>query len=288
MTNQAVVSNLLRQYRLYQAHDGLDALGVANQQQPDLILLDVKMPGMDGFETCRRLKKNDATRDIPVIFLTCMDDDTDQTYGFELGAVDYITKPIHPEIVKARVAIHLELKAQRDLLAEMAKTDPLTGLVNRRYFASVAEQEWNRAKRNDKPVYLLMLDIDHFKAYNDYYGHVAGDICLQAIGQCLQDSIRRAGECVARYGGEEFVCLMSEISQEQAVERALHVLNCIRAHAIPHQASGVADFVTVSMGLASSHTKPLDNWLALLDVADHALYKAKNQGRNRLILDVQL
>lgn len=284
-SNLAILAASLTEYRLLTATDAVQALEIAGLEQPDLILLDVQMPGMSGYELCKQLKQQADTLDTPVIFVSGMDEEEDEALGFSVGAVDYITKPVRPGIVRARIATHLQLKAERDQLALSACTDMLTGIPNRRHFETVIQAEWNRALRYSKPLYLAMLDVDYFKQYNDCYGHAAGDDCLKAVANSARRTLRRAGDAVARWGGEEFVCLFSGITQEQAVERAGQVLSGIRELEIAHVGSTVSDHVTVSLGLAMMDLTRHATWQVLLEQADQALYRAKHQGRDRLVMD---
>ncbi|UOA06841.1 diguanylate cyclase domain-containing protein [Methylobacter sp. S3L5C] len=278
----------LAEYRLFTATNSLQALTIAVNVQPDLILLSIRLPEMDGYETCRQLKQQIDTQHIPVIFVTELNNEEHETRGFSVGAVDYITKPINPNIVRARVTAQLQLKAHCDRLALTADTDMLTGIPNRRHFETVVQNEWNRALRYDKPLSLIMVDVDHFKRYNDHYGHAAGDKCLKAIANSFVSTIRRASDMVARLGGEEFVCLLPEVPQEQAINLAEQILLSIRDLGIAHADSPVADHVTVSLGLATLNLNQHTTWQNLLQQADVALYQAKHEGRNRLIVDQQL
>jgi PleD family two-component response regulator len=208
VSNIEILSGVLgSEYDVLFATSGKDALDIAHDQTPDLILLDVVMPDMDGYEVCAKLKADEKTRDIPVIFVTAMDQEEDESKGLNAGVIDYITKPVRSSIVKARVRNHLELKRYRDLLKELSTVDGLTGIPNRRRFDEVLESEWRRARRNQTPLSLLLMDIDFFKAYNDHYGHVAGDDCLRQLAKGLAEIVRRPADLVARYGGEEFVLL---------------------------------------------------------------------------------
>lgn len=282
-SNLAILASALAEYRLVTAADGLQALDIVSREQPDLILLDIRMPGMDGYETCRRLKQQAGTEHIPVIFVTGLDDEEDEAQGFTLGAADYITKPIRPAILRMRVAAHLQLKVIRDQLALIAETDELTGISNRRHFETIMHKEWNRALRNGKPLCLIMIDVDYFKEYNDHYGHAAGDVCLKAVAASVAGSLRRASDLAARLGGDEFVCLLPEITREQAVDLADQMLRRIRGLDIVHAGSAVADCITISLGLASLDVNEHTTWQALLELADQALYRAKQQRRNRLV-----
>jgi diguanylate cyclase (GGDEF)-like protein len=278
----------LAEYRLFTATNSVQALTIAVSVQPDLILLSIRLPELDGYEICRQLKQQTDTQHIPVIFVTELNNEEHETQGFSVGAVDYITKPIQPNIIRARVAAQLQLKAHCDHLALTADTDMLTGIPNRRHFETVVQNEWNRALRYDKPLSLIMVDVDHFKRYNDYYGHAAGDDCLKAIADSFVSTIRRASDMVARLGGEEFVCLLPEVPREQAINLAEQILFSIRDLGIAHADSPVADHVTVSLGLATLNLDQHTTWQNLLQHADVALYQAKHEGRNRLIVDQQM
>lgn len=267
--------------RLAVALSGEEALELVEEDPPDLILIDIMMPGMDGYELCRRLKSNDHTNDIPVIFLTAKGDAADEERGLALGAVDYITKPFSWPILKARVRNHLELKRKTDLLAQLACLDGLTGVSNRRVFDEHLEVEWRRAQRSGLPLALLMIDVDHFKAYNDLYGHGKGDDCLRAVANSLSAQLRRPADLFARYGGEEFVALLPETDDRQARLLAAQFCADVAALGIRHEGSSAADHVTVSIGCASLAPQRDSPPQALLKAADDQLYVAKREGRNR-------
>jgi diguanylate cyclase (GGDEF)-like protein len=274
---------LLRdRYQTMVAISGEQGIKAAVANQPDLVLLDVNMPGMDGHEVCRQLRENPATRHIPIIFITGMTDVTDEARGFELGAVDYIAKPFNHVIVKARVQTHIRLKRQTDLLEQYAFHDALTGLANRRAFDQRLELEWSRCQRNQSPLSLVMIDIDHFKLYNDHYGHGAGDVCLGEVGRVIMGEVQRSSDLAARYGGEEFVLVLPESNEVTAISLAERVRTAVEARALPHAASKVGAHVTLSIGVAcrvpSKDLRPLD----LMRAADEALYAAKSEGRNRV------
>lgn len=264
------------------ATGGLQALAVSLAQQPDLILLDIEMPDIDGFEVCKRLKADPATRDIPVIFVTAHVDDVTQMRGLELGAVDFISKPINLKIVRARVNIHLTLKHQADLLRRLAYVDGLTGVPNRRYFDQRLHSEWARAARSGAAISLLMIDVDFFKLYNDTYGHQAGDDCLRRVAGVLASGLKRPADLLARYGGEEFVCLLPGTDVPGALQLAEQLGQQITALRIEHAGSSIADFVTVSVGCCYKPAGASRGEVAeLLRQADVQLYKAKQNGRNR-------
>lgn len=264
------------------ATSGTQALRICEDQAPDLVLLDIEMPGLDGFEVCRRLQASDTARNIPVIFVTAHTDPAQEALGLEIGAVDFITKPVNPPVLRARVRTHLLLKFQSDVLRELVFLDGLTGLYNRRYFDLQLEREWARSTRSRTPVSIILLDVDFFKRYNDHYGHLAGDDCLRTIAQLLQSSLKRKTDTVARYGGEEFVCLLPETSHLDALGIAADLERGIRRQAIPHEDSSVADIVTVSLGVATGTGGGSSQHAgALLTLADQQLYQAKNSGRGR-------
>lgn len=264
------------------ATSGVQALAVCVSQQPDLILLDIEMPDMDGFEVCKRLQADSCTRDIPVIFVTAHVDDAIQVRGLELGAVDFISKPINVKIVRARVNTHLTLKYQSDLLRRFAYIDGLTGVHNRRYFDERLVNEWSRAARTGAAISLLLLDVDFFKRYNDHYGHQAGDDCLRQVAVGLASGLKRPADILARYGGEEFVCLLPDTDLSGALQLAEQLGSQIAALQIAHADSSVAEYVTVSLGVCSKPAGLAGGSVAeLLRQADVQLYKAKQDGRNR-------
>jgi diguanylate cyclase (GGDEF)-like protein len=269
-------------YDLIFATSGQEALDLARDQLPDLILLDVMMPGMDGYEACRQLQADPRTKGIPVIFVTAMDHEEDEAAGLDAGAIDYLTKPIRASIVKARVRNHLDLKRARDLLESLSITDPLTGLPNRRHFDAVLETEVRRAVRTMNHIGLLMCDLDHFKAYNDFYGHPAGDWCLQEVASVFRDTFRRAGELPARYGGEEFAVILPGATPPDAWMLGERIRQAIEARRLPHVRAGSMPWVTMSVGVASMLVTADASASWLVQRADVALYASKKTGRNRV------
>lgn len=268
--------------RLLAATCGEDALRLALKTPPDLILLDIMMPGMDGYEVLRRLKARPETRQVPVIFVTAMSDATDEAEGLAMGAVDYIAKPFVVPVLKARVKNHLELKRKTDLLTQLASIDGLTGVANRRQLNASLQQEWSRCQRYQHPLSLILIDVDHFKRYNDHYGHGCGDSCLRRVAKALLALCQRPGDLLARYGGEEFVALVPEASTEEARHTAELLRTAVESLAIPHQYATAADIVTVSLGVASMIPDMEHKPESLLNMADRALYQAKEAGRNRV------
>ena len=277
-----LIDALQSDYELSVATNGPDALEIAGSHTPpDLILLDIMMPGMDGYEVCRLFKENEATRDIPIIFVTGKNDDRDETKGLELGAVDYITKPFSIPIVKARIRTHLELKNKRDLLQRLSMTDGLTRIANRRRFDDFLTYEWKRGRRTQIWLSLIMIDIDFFKAFNDHYGHLQGDECLKMVAETLSGLSMRFTDCVARYGGEEFAVILTETPHEGAASLAEKMRTAVETRHIPHAGSPVSDWVTVSVGAASVIPSNDVSPLSLIQCADKMLYAAKVEGRNR-------
>jgi diguanylate cyclase (GGDEF)-like protein len=270
-------------YEILFATSGAQALELAISQTPDLILLDIMMPEMDGFETCSRLKADQRTAEIPVIFVTALSREAEEARGLEVGAVDFIFKPFSPAVIRARVRNHLELKRQRDILRSLSFRDGLTGLANRRQLDQFLDQEWRRSQRGQTPISLILMDIDYFKSFNDALGHLAGDDCLRRIAQTLETSIHRAGDLIARYGGEEFVCVLPETGQSGAFAVAEKVQQLLAQLALPHPASSVAPAVTLSLGVATRIAGNGEKAEELLHDADQALYRAKAEGRNRIV-----
>ncbi len=281
--NRALLTELLQgENRIILAKDGKQALERAREHHPDLILLDVLMPEMDGYAVIRALKNDDLTRNIPVIFITSLDSAGDEERGLELGAVDYISKPFNPAIVRVRIRNHLESVHQRRLLEQMAMLDSLTGIPNRRRFNEVFEQEWRRCMRDCVPLSLIVVDVDHFKIFNDTYGHTAGDEVLRRIAKTLSTSLRRPGDFVARYGGEEFVILLPGIDSEGARNLSEHTRADVEAEHIPHAMSEVAPWITISLGGATRIPRENAPGPELFCLADTYLYEAKHSGRNRV------
>jgi len=263
------------------AMDGPRALEIARKQRPDLILLDAVMPGMDGYAVCRELFASPETADIPVIFVTALKSPEDETRALGAGAADFISKPVNAAVVRARVRTQLTVKRQRDALRALILLDPLTGVANRRAFDERVEMEWRRCGRAQLAVSLLMVDIDHFKLYNDHYGHPAGDATLVQVARAMRNAAGRSQDLVARYGGEEFAILLPQLEEQGATGVARRLMHELEMLDIPHAASPTSQRLTVSIGIAAmvpgEHSQPGD----LVQVADALLYQAKADGRNR-------
>lgn len=272
-------------HEVFIAHSGAEALAFCQKQQPDLILLDVVMPNMDGYEVCRRLKADSLTRDIPVIFVTAKNSAEEEEEGLYAGAVDFITRSTSPNVIRARVKTHITLKQQTDRLRTLALVDGLTGIANRRQFDHALAAEWRRSTRANKPLSLIIIDIDFFKRFNDSYGHQAGDACLQNVALSLKNSLTRSHDLVARYGGEEFVCLMPETSLEGAQTIMQTLQHAVTTLMIPHAATDLftdsQKIVTISVGLASITPTQESDAAELILAADQMLYTAKQAGRGQ-------
>jgi diguanylate cyclase (GGDEF)-like protein len=268
-------------YEVAPVMDGEQALEFCERRLPDLVLLDIAMPGVDGYEVCRRLKLDARTGDVPIIFVTAHNRPEDEVRGLEAGAVDFMAKPVHPAVVRARVGAHITLKLQADQLRDLALTDALTGVANRRSLEARLEIEWRRCRRDRVPLSVIMIDIDHFKLYNDAYGHRAGDNCLRHIAHALGTMLRRAGDMLSRYGGEEFVCLLPGTELEGAVERADEIGRAVERLKMFHGRSPAGTVVTISRGVGSTIPRAGSEITELLELADAMLYQAKHAGRNR-------
>ena len=283
-SNLSILTDTLRaEYDVRIAASGSEALRLVNENPPDLILLDIVMPDMDGYEVCRRLKARAVTRHIPIIFLTAKGDVADETLGLALGAVDYIVKPVSVPIVQARVRTHVELKRRGDLLETLSMRDGLTGIANRRRFNDCLNRAWRQAMRGATPMSLLMADIDCFKAYNDTYGHMAGDECLKAVAATLAGVLKRPGDLAARFGGEEFVVILEETDLAGAMHLAEAMRLAVSDLGLAHDGSCVSKVVTITLGAACCVPKAGGSAENLLCLADRKLYEAKMAGRNRVL-----
>jgi diguanylate cyclase (GGDEF)-like protein len=280
------------EYEICFATSGAEALELARSVLPDLILLDVIMPGMDGYAVCLEIKADPLLADVPVIFTTALGDQEAEVKGLELGAVDYVAKPIAPVIVRARVRNHIEMKRMRDQLAELAVTDALTGLGNRRRLEQALRQEVGRLSRSTAELSVIMLDIDFFKQFNDTYGHVAGDRCITMVAATLNRAVRRAADLTVRYGGEEFACVLPNTSHAEAMAIARNIRDRVLALGIPHEKSDAAPYVTVSLGVATAICSPGIDSMSWIRAADSQLYQAKASGRNdvagRVFLEAEM
>ncbi len=262
------------------ASNAIEGINIAIEQKPDVILLDVMMPEIDGFETCRRLKADTRTSSIPVIFVSAKDQSEDKISGLKMGAIDYVTKPFNKGELQARIGIVLQMMDLQEKLILLANTDELTKLANRRHFFEILERELMQAKIRGGSVAVMMFDVDHFKKFNDTYGHLAGDKILKQVGKLLKENIYPM-DMAARYGGEEFVIMMPGMPVGIATQRAQKLIKIIdESH---WEVNGKEISVTCSAGVAvfdgGDKADPYD----LIRRADDALYTAKNRGRNCVV-----
>lgn len=298
-------------FQVLVAHDGESAIQKVKEANPDVILLDIIMPGLNGFETCRRLKAAECSQDIPVIFMTALSQTAVVVRGFQLGAVDYIIKPTQQEIVLARVKTHLTLRRLQNSLQEqntklqkeiaqrkraeaalkqaneelqrLAALDGLTQVANRRRFDECLSKAWQILARERLPLSLLMCDVDFFKLYNDSLGHQAGDECLQQIAEAMKRAVKRPADLVARYGGEEFAIILPNTNSEGAMRVAEEIRSLVRKLEITHPQSSISDYVTLSLGVSCAVPCPKCSPEKLLAAADQSLYQAKASGRDRVV-----
>ena len=268
------------------AQDGKAGLEAAKSGQPDIILLDLIMPVMDGYEVCQHLKADEATQEIPIIMVTSKAETSDKVKGLQMGALDYVTKPFDEAELIARVNIHLKLRElyqevqeQNRLLQEMANRDGLTGLYNHRYFHEQLSQDFLRARRYHETISCVLLDIDFFKKFNDTYGHQTGDVVLRALSEVIERSIRES-DLAARYGGEEFALIMYHTDKAAATEAAERLRQMVEDHEVKD--NGNVLHVTISVGVATFPHEKIHDAKELIEFADQALYKAKENGRNRV------
>jgi diguanylate cyclase (GGDEF)-like protein len=278
-------------YDVSWANDGIDAIKTVKATKPDIILLDLMLPGLDGYEVCRWLKLEEATKGIPVIMLTVKKELSDKISGLQMGADDFLPKPYEASELNARIYASLRTKALQDELKMknkqledllykveyMAITDALTGVYNRRRFHDVLTSEFERSKRYATPFSIIMLDIDHFKSINDNYGHQAGDTVLKEIADLLLKSIREI-DTASRYGGEEFVLILPNTKKQDAINLAERIRNTIEKNSFSSIKNCV---ITASIGISGVPDADIDTEDKLIRCADFALYRAKRNGRNR-------
>jgi len=289
-------------YDVVEADSGSTGLELFQMLCPDLVLVDAVMPTMDGFECCRRLQALPGGQHTPVLMITSLEDETSVKQAFAAGAADFVTKPVQWAILLQRVRrmigqahLYQQLETANQALLQLANLDGLTQIANRRRFDQHLEQEWRRLMRWSKtdpqgPLHqslaLILCDIDYFKAYNDHYGHQAGDECLQQVARILQQRIQRPADLASRYGGEEFAITLPETPLAGALQVAHDIRAAIHAAHLPHRYSGVADHITLSFGVASLIPQANQGPEALIASADRLLYRAKQQGRDRICADL--
>jgi len=287
-TNVEILCEFLdKEYEIMVSLDGAFALEIANDDKPDLILLDIMMPNMDGYEVCRRLKDNERTKDIPVIFITAKTDEESIEKAYEVGGIDYITKPFKPKELYARVKTQLKMqelihnfeKSQEELKL-LASTDPMTKLYNRRYFSKISEHVIDLAKRDKTLASVIMLDIDKFKNINDTYGHNIGDEVIINLSVQLQE-LTRDSDVICRYGGEEFVILLPDTGSEGALVIAEKIREKVELLSLNIDKVKNLKY-TISIGVSEVNISKDLNIEESLNRADEALYRAKQDGRNRV------
>ncbi len=281
-----LISILGEEFTLIVEKSGLKAIQRAEEQLPDLILLDIILPDLDGYSVITALKNNELTKEIPVIFVSSLNNVEDEEKGFLLGAVDYVSKPYNAAIIRARVRTHMKLLSQRKLLEKIAMLDGLTEIPNRRSFTNQFAHEWDRASRNGTYLSLIVGDVDSFKAFNDHYGHGIGDVALKGISNAIRSSLNRGSDFVARIGGEEFAVILPECDREGGIVIGERICEAVRRLNIKHEFSAAANCITISLGGVTLTPAPQFSQTEMFEWADQQLYAAKNQGKNRLIWKV--
>lgn len=276
-------------HKVILASNGVQGLLAYQNDQPDLILLDAVMPGMDGFECCRKILADPHYQDTPILMVTGLEAPQYVDLAFEVGAVDYITKPIHWAVLRQRVKrliyqnrLQQQLAAANQLLEQLVTVDELTQISNRRHFDQFLAQEWWRCFRQKEHLSLILADVDYFKLYNDTYGHLAGDSCLYRLSQTMRRQVRRPSDLVARYGGEEFAVILPQTDLKGATNVAEKILKAVRNLQIPHHLCPVNPSVTLSLGVACLCPDFSLEPEMLIEKADQALFQAKKQGRNQV------
>ena len=311
--NCRILANYLsgEPYEIHTASGGHEALEQVYEHDPDILLLDIMMPDISGFEVSAHLKNEEKHKDVPIIFFSAQGETDSKLRAFQLGAVDYITKPIKKEELIARLKTHLTVRFQQmelqrkneelnrvtealrkreqqleelnQALQHAAYHDGLTNLINRRYFFELAGEKWSESRNSGSGLSALMIDIDHFKSYNDAYGHIAGDTCLIKVAKLLSELFNHPNPILARYGGEEFVVLLSHMDREEVEEQAKKVCRKLEQQNIPNKLNGKTTTLTLSIGVAHDRGFNASSLECLLQQADEALYEAKRQGRNRTV-----
>jgi len=286
-------------FKVIPALSGNEALEIFSKERPELILLDINMPGINGYETARaiRAQQEEWAHWVPIIFLSGSQKDEDIVQAIEAGGDDFLVKPCSEMVLEAKIKAMWRMAEQRhkfitlseDLmdankkLEILSKNDGLTGIPNKRYFNDYLQQQWARCKDAKLPLSLLFLDVDHFKPYNDNYGHVEGDRCLKAIAQALHGVSSRAEDIAFRYGGEEFALILPDVGEQKMLEMGELVVQTIAHLKLPHEFSSATDTVSVSVGGATLIPEDMYQAEDLINYADKGVYQAKDNGRNRFI-----
>ncbi|NEO98190.1 MAG: PleD family two-component system response regulator [Symploca sp. SIO2E9] len=285
-------------YQVEAVCNGSECLLAFKRIEPNLVLLDAMMPVLNGFDCCHQLRTISGSDYPPVLMITALEDPISVDRAFEAGATDYITKPIHWPVLRQRVRVFIEksqlyqglgeanrkLKEANLKLQQLASTDSLTKLFNRRYFDDYFDREWRRMARERSPLSLIMCDVDFFKVYNDTYGHQAGDNCLKAIAQAISKPVQRPADLVARYGGEELAVILPNTPVGGAAHIAQNIRSRVKALKITHANSSVSEYVTLSQGIACTIPYYKESAQILIAAADRALYRAKAKGRDCVVI----
>lgn len=279
VVNLDILSELLDRFDVIDVTSGEEALEILSKEKIDLILLDILMPGMDGYEVCRTVKADKSLRHIPIIFITSKNDDLSIEHAYEIGASDYITKPFRHRELMARIGNALRIQELQEELRLLASIDPMTRLYNRRYFTTMAEKILKLARREQTPLSLAILDIDRFKQINDTYGHLTGDRVITALSEKLMSRYRES-DLLCRFGGEEFVILMPNTELDIATLLAERTRKEIEKLQVPYNGGVIS--MTVSIGVSQVDLENEETLDPVLKRADDALYAAKNQGRNHV------
>ncbi|WP_412722379.1 diguanylate cyclase domain-containing protein [Alteromonas sp. D210916BOD_24] len=304
MSRMVLTTILEPVFRSRKVKSGKEAIGACLKTKPDLVLLDMNMPDINGLDVCEALKANSETEDIPVIFITSTLDIESENACWEVGASDFVIKPVNASTLIHRIKTHLQNKLRTEFLENMTFHDQLTGLYNRMYLSKEIPLMVSQIARDKGSVGVIMIDIDFFKLYNDTYGHLDGDICLQQVANIISGCVKRPKDAVIRFGGEEILVVLPYIDKKGAKTMANMLVNKVREAAIPHS-KGIGGFVSISAGYAVSKAKTVVNIdpeelleaadvelfeakevmkgdvASLIEEADVALFQAKEMGRNR-------
>lgn len=268
-------------YKVFRTNSGENAVQFCELNKPDLVVMDVNMPGMDGLSACRIIKSNPELNNIPILFATSLCTKEAESACWNAGGSDFIVKPVTPETLLNRVKSHLSLKFKTDFLQELVFRDGLTGVYNKRYFDEILPLQLGTSRRKNNPISLLMVDIDHFKKYNDNFGHLEGDDCLKLVAKSIKNSLHRPSDIIARFGGEEFVCLLPDTDSAGALCTANRILAKI-AQLEPRCSDKRPVNLTVSIGIATVDNENAGTDKDIIQTADCKLYQAKKAGRNRV------
>ena len=284
-TKKLILNNILQDdYKIEEAKSKEEALKKIKTKDVDLVLIDVQMQEETSYELCKEIKEDSKTKKIPIIFLSSKNSESDEEFGLNLGAIDYIQKPYSKVILKARVRNQIFLKEQTELLEKLSMYDALTNIKNRRYFDEVFKQTYSVIKRENTNLAIMMIDVDFFKLYNDNYGHGKGDEALKKVAKILEKNLNRPNDLVARYGGEEFVVLLKNIDLDGLKYMSNLLVEAVEEEKLEHEFSKISTFITISLGAVLYEANQKLEILEIMKLADEALYEAKNRGRNQCVV----